>query len=56
MSPNADPQVPGCSARLWQPSPVRDTFATKDDPKLSFTVNSRFVDLATEDESEAAEE
>lgn len=45
----------GCPAPTWQRDPVRVTFATKDDPKLTFTVNSRFVDLAPEDESEGEE-
>ena len=45
----------GCPAPAWQRAPVRVTFATKDDPKLTFTVNSRFVDLAPEDESEGEE-
>jgi hypothetical protein len=45
----------GCSAPAWQRDPVRVTFATKEDPRLSFTVNSRFVDLAPEEESEGEE-
>ena len=45
----------GCPAPVWQRSPVRVTFATKEDPKLTFSVSSRFVDLATEDESEGEE-
>jgi len=45
----------GCPAPTWQREPVRVTFATKEDPKLTFTVNSRFVDLAPEDESEGEE-
>ena len=45
----------GCPAPAWQRDPVRVTFATKDDPKLTFTVNSRFVDLAPENESEGEE-
>jgi hypothetical protein len=45
----------GCSAPIWQRNPVRVSFTTNEDPKLTFTVNSRFVDLATEDESEGEE-
>lgn len=50
-----EPNRADCSAPSWQRNPVRVTFATKDDPKLTFTVNSRFVDIATEDESEGEE-
>jgi hypothetical protein len=50
-----DANVEGCPAPVWQRSPVRVTFATKDDPKITFTVNSRFVDLATEEDSEGEE-
>ena len=45
----------GCPAPVWQRDPVRVTFATKEDPKLTFSVSSRFVDLATEDASEGEE-
>ena len=45
----------GCPAPVWQRDPVRVTFATRNDPKLTFTVSSRFVDLATEDESDGEE-
>jgi len=42
----------GCPAPVWQRNPVRVTFATKEDPKLTFAVKSRSVDVASEDESE----
>jgi len=45
----------GCPAPVWQRNPVRVTFATKEDPKLTFAVKSRSVDLANEDESEGEE-
>lgn len=45
----------GCAAPAWQRNPVRVTFDTKSDPKLTFTVSNRAVDLATEDESEGEE-
>ncbi|PYV71535.1 MAG: hypothetical protein DMG97_15985 [Acidobacteria bacterium] len=44
-----------CPAPVWQPNPVRVTFATKEDPKLTFAVKSRSVDVASEDESEGEE-
>ncbi len=45
----------GCPAPVWQRNPMRVTFATKEDPKLTFAVKSRSVDLANEDESEGEE-
>lgn len=42
----------GCPAPVWQRNPARVTFATKEDPKLTFAVRRRSVDVATEDESE----
>jgi hypothetical protein len=45
----------GCPAPVWQRNPVRVTFATKDDPKLSFAVKSRSVDLASDGETEGEE-
>ena len=45
----------GCPAPVWQRNPVRVTFATKEDPKLTFAVKSRSVDVASEDESEGEE-
>jgi hypothetical protein len=45
----------GCPAPTWQRNPVRVSFATREDPKLTFTVSSRAVDLATDDESEGEE-
>jgi hypothetical protein len=45
----------GCPAPVWQRNPVRVTFATKEDPKLTFAVKGRSVDLASEDESEGEE-
>jgi hypothetical protein len=45
----------GCPAPVWQRDPVRVTFAIREDPKLTFSVSSRFVDLTTEDESEGEE-
>lgn len=44
-----------CPAPIWQRGPARVTFSTKEDPKLTFTVTSRAVDLASEDESEGEE-
>lgn len=51
----SEAELAGCSAPTWQRNPVRVSFATKEDAKLTFTVNSRFVDLATEDDSEGEE-
>ncbi len=48
-------KIENCPAPIWQRGPVRVTFATKEDPKQTFTVTSRAVDLATEDESEGEE-
>jgi len=45
-------QTETCAPPVWQRGPVRVTFATKEDPKLTFTVTSRAVDLASEDENE----
>jgi hypothetical protein len=45
----------GCPAPTWQRNPVRVSFATREDPKLTFTVSSLAVDLATDDESEGEE-
>ena len=45
----------GCPAPVWQRKPVRVTFATKEDPKLTFEVKSRSIDVASEDESEGEE-
>jgi hypothetical protein len=53
--PLNEANVAGCSAPIWQRNPMRVAFTTNEDPKLTFTVNSRFVDLATEDESEGEE-
>jgi hypothetical protein len=44
-----------CPAPSWQRGPARVSFQTKDDPKLTFTVNSRAVDLATDYEDEGTE-
>jgi len=43
-----------CPAPVWQRAPVRVTFqaSTSADQKLTFSVKSRAVDLATEDEGE----
>jgi len=40
---------------VWQRNPVRVTFQQKVDQKLTFSVRSRAVDLATEDENEGEE-
>ena len=44
-----------CPAPVWQRNPVRVTFATKEDPKLTVAVKSRSVEVASEDESEGEE-
>ncbi|PYV59704.1 MAG: hypothetical protein DMG98_05065, partial [Acidobacteria bacterium] len=51
----AESSCEGCPAPVWQRNPVRVTFATKADPKLTFAVKSRSVDVASEDESEGEE-
>jgi hypothetical protein len=48
----AGPGPVGCTLPSWQRNPVRVTFETKADRKLTFTVRSRAVDLAAEDENE----
>jgi hypothetical protein len=50
-----DSSSEGGPAPVWQRNPVRVTFATKEDPKLTFSVKSRSVDVATEDEGEGEE-
>src|SRR5947207_4953433 len=44
-----------CPAPVWQRNPVRVTFATKEDPKLTVAVKSRSVEVASEDDSEGEE-
>ncbi len=44
-----------CPAPVWQRTPVRVTFQASTDQKLTFSVKSRAVDLATEDENEGEE-
>jgi len=52
---DAATEMPVCPAPLWQRSPVRVTFEPKGDQKLTFSVRSRAVDLASEDENEGGE-
>jgi len=52
---DATAETPGCPSPLWQRSPVRVTFEPKGDQKLTFSVRSRAVDLASEDENEGGE-
>jgi len=49
------PDAPACPLPVWQRNPVRVTFQPKADQKLTFSVRSRAVDLAVEDESEGQE-
>ncbi len=41
-----------CPAPVWQRTPVRVTFQASADQKLTFSVKSRVVDLASEEENE----
>ena len=52
---DAAAEMPVCPSPLWQRSPVRVTFEPKGDQKLTFSVRSRAVDLASEDENEGGE-
>ncbi len=47
--------APTCPLSTWQRNPVRVTFQQKSDQKLTFSVRSRTVDLAIDDESEGEE-
>jgi len=51
---DAAAEMPVCPSPLWQRSPVRVTFEPKGD-QLTFSVRSRAVDLASEDENEGGE-
>ena len=44
-----------CPAPVWQRTPVRVTFQASADQKLTFSVKSRVVDLASEEENEGEE-
>jgi hypothetical protein len=44
-----------CPAPVWQRTPVRVIFQGSADQKLTFSVRSRAVDVATEDENEGEE-
>jgi hypothetical protein len=52
---DAGAETPGCPSPVWQRDPVRVTFEPKGDQKLTFSVRSRAVDLASEDENEGGE-
>jgi hypothetical protein len=51
----ANDSHPTCAAPVWDRDPVRVTFASKPDQKLTFSVKSRVVDAITSDESEGGE-
>ncbi len=42
-------------APVWQRAPVRVTFQASDDQRLTFSVRSRAVDVASDDENEGEE-
>jgi hypothetical protein len=44
-----------CPAPAWQRNPVRVTFTTKEDPKLTFVVKGRSVGVTNEDDSDGEE-
>lgn len=52
---DAASQTSICPAPVWQRTPVRVTFLGSADQKLTFSVRSRAVDLATEEENEGEE-
>jgi hypothetical protein len=52
---DAVPDSLACSVAVWQRNPVRVTFQQKADQKLTFSVRSRAVGLAAEDETEGEE-
>ncbi len=52
---DAGSDPPACPLPTWQRDPVRVTFQQKADQKLTFSVRSRAVDVALEDESEGEE-
>jgi len=52
---DAATQMPSCPAPVWQRAPVRVTFQASDDQRLTFSVRSRAVDVASDDENEGEE-
>jgi hypothetical protein len=44
-------EMPACVAPVWQRDPARATFDPVGEPKFSFSVRSRSVDLIQDEES-----